>query len=503
MFESDKQYDLCIVGAGMMSLVLLKELADTDLQICVIDIGDDQSRDMHHTNIITTGSVKVSAKSRRFGLGGSARVWGGLSGVLGATDMAEQPMTDFNGWPLSPEDLIPYLVRAGQDHPFPAYTHFITKGIDNSNADLQTETFAAKTSSVQFPRGYGGLFNSDNVTLLSSSKAKRYVINGENEVDYLSVVNQDGSELKVNAKQHALASGGIENARLLLSSLKSNNFNFGWESVVGSGFYDHPKGLLCECKKFDLKKINNFLEKSYGSEKSYLGIALSEDIRKQDKLLHPYVRFQPEFGWDNNDTFLKLMDVRNRFTRKARRAPQITVFSSKTYDHILGFVLFAWFHLLKIFGVKPSFSKIKMYAHMDMRPLKSNKIYLSDKEDNFGCEIPKIDLSIGDLEVESLFRLYQAVRVYFKEEDIALFPDLTKLEIATYISHEASHHMGATRMGTNPASSVVDSKSRVHGINNLSVLGTSVMPSGGNVNPTYTAAALTIRFADHLKQNML
>jgi choline dehydrogenase-like flavoprotein len=63
----------------------------------------------------------------------------------------------------------------------------------------------------------------------------------------------------------------------------------------------------------------------------------------------------------------------------------------------------------------------------------------------------------------------------------------------------AAHHMGTTRMSTDPRTGVVDEQSRVHGVANLFVAGSSVFPTASYVNPTLTITALSLRLADHLQ----
>jgi choline dehydrogenase-like flavoprotein len=47
---------------------------------------------------------------------------------------------------------------------------------------------------------------------------------------------------------------------------------------------------------------------------------------------------------------------------------------------------------------------------------------------------------------------------------------------------------------------VVDADLRVHGLENLFVIGSSVFPTGhGYANPTLTLLALALRLADHLQ----
>jgi choline dehydrogenase-like flavoprotein len=67
------------------------------------------------------------------------------------------------------------------------------------------------------------------------------------------------------------------------------------------------------------------------------------------------------------------------------------------------------------------------------------------------------------------------------------------------IDQDASHHMGTTRMGVDPSSSVVDLNGRVHGTENVFAAGASVFPTSGCANPTFTIVALSIRLAEHLR----
>ena len=64
------------------------------------------------------------------------------------------------------------------------------------------------------------------------------------------------------------------------------------------------------------------------------------------------------------------------------------------------------------------------------------------------------------------------------------------------------HHMGTTRMATDPAQGVVDADCRVHGLTNLYIGGSSVFPTGGYVNPTYSIVQMALRLADHLEDEL-
>ena len=76
------------------------------------------------------------------------------------------------------------------------------------------------------------------------------------------------------------------------------------------------------------------------------------------------------------------------------------------------------------------------------------------------------------------------------EKDDITWPDDTKA---------GWHHMGTTRMGTDPKKSVVDENCKVHSLNNLYVAGSGCYTTSAAPNPTLTLTALSLRLSDHLK----
>lgn len=61
-----------------------------------------------------------------------------------------------------------------------------------------------------------------------------------------------------------------------------------------------------------------------------------------------------------------------------------------------------------------------------------------------------------------------------------------------------NHQCGTCRMGTDPATSVLDVHCRTHEVENLYVVDASFLPSSGASNPTMTIAANALRVAEHL-----
>ncbi len=73
------------------------------------------------------------------------------------------------------------------------------------------------------------------------------------------------------------------------------------------------------------------------------------------------------------------------------------------------------------------------------------------------------------------------------------YPSLARRK-APYLWHET----GTARMGSDPATSVVDPDCQVHGIKGLYVMDASVLPTAGALNTGLTIMALALRAGDHI-----
>lgn len=64
------------------------------------------------------------------------------------------------------------------------------------------------------------------------------------------------------------------------------------------------------------------------------------------------------------------------------------------------------------------------------------------------------------------------------------------------------YQSGTARMGTDPATSVLDLNCRTHEIDNLYVVDSSFFPSCASVGPALTIMANALRVGDHLKERL-
>jgi choline dehydrogenase-like flavoprotein len=71
-----------------------------------------------------------------------------------------------------------------------------------------------------------------------------------------------------------------------------------------------------------------------------------------------------------------------------------------------------------------------------------------------------------------------------------------------FVAAAGFHFLGTARMGTDPATSVVDAVGRAHDIPNLVLVDGAVFVTAGAVNPTSTIQAIALRNADALADRL-
>lgn len=122
-------------------------------------------------------------------------------------------------------------------------------------------------------------------------------------------------------------------------------------------------------------------------------------------------------------------------------------------------------------------------------PDEANRVTLSDQKDAYGFPLAQVVHTIGPHQTkmrEAALKLGQEIMNAAGAHDVWINPKADQ------------HIMGGAIMGADAKTSVTDSFGQTHDVPNLVVLGSSVFPTSGAVNPTYTIHALTLRTAEHV-----
>ena len=130
---------------------------------------------------------------------------------------------------------------------------------------------------------------------------------------------------------------------------------------------------------------------------------------------------------------------------------------------------------------------------MEMSPHADNRVYLGPGRDYLGQADTRIDFEYRS--EDAIARTWAAFTRQLVSSGLGR-PSASPQPFR--FDHGGGHHLGATRMGTDPATSVVDGDCLVHGTENLYAAGSSIFPASGVANPTFAIVAFALRLADHL-----
>ena len=145
----------------------------------------------------------------------------------------------------------------------------------------------------------------------------------------------------------------------------------------------------------------------------------------------------------------------------------------------------------------------KIKSAWEQLPEKTNRVDLSTVEkDEFGIPRPVLHWKKSAFDRTTVIKSLQAFNDWLMDTDMG------RLKVYDWLLNggpyptddvlAGHHHMGGTRMGTDPDVSVVDQNCKVFSTENLYMAGSSVFTTSGHNNPTLPIVQLSLRLADHL-----
>jgi glucose dehydrogenase len=297
--------------------------------------------------------------------------------------------------------------------------------------------------------------------LLDRTVAVRIVKADNGRIDGIELATwNDKGEVRrriARARRYVVAAHSIESARLLLVS------DIGRPSVVGHNLMDHPTGEV----------VGLASEPVFG----FRGPPVTSGIDEWR-----------DGAWRNDHAAWKMSlgnDGHGRF-----RTPEATV--QRWMDQgIFGLDL-----RKQIESHAPRLVRISWAA--EQLPTADNYLELSPQTDELGMTKVRMKYSVDGYTLSAFPRIRDLIaKIYFAA---GITDSETSPDPATYGG--SGHVMGTCRMGEDPATSVVDATCRVHEHEDLFVVGASVFPTAGTANPTLTVAALSLRLAQTLHEQL-
>ena len=335
----------------------------------------------------------------------------------------------------------------------------------------------------------------------------------KSRVTELTFVDTKGQRFTTAPKQVVLATGGVENARILLNAVDDGQVADPHDTL-GRWFMDHPHARLgVLIPNDDIREAGRFHDFHERDGHSVLGhYSLSRDAVRSENLLRfsltfvgaPtvtgtkaaaagaklanswYTRFSPvefseqlvELAKDPRST---IEQFRNKFGSGPRHHTALGGWSDPSTA-------------VTDVGV------LAIESMVAQRPSRDNRIRLGRARSRFGKRQARLQWSWSRPEIDSYWRSVTFVREHLDRINVGKFLGAAELGSGE-VPHAGTgwHQMGGTRMSDDPSSGVVDRHCRHHQTENLFIAGSSIFPStAGYANPTLTVAAVALRLGDHL-----
>lgn len=467
-------FDLCIVGSGPAGISLALEFIGSGIRVGLIEGGgmesDPDTQGLYAGEITGLPHTDLDACRLRY-LGGSSNCWNGWCAPFDAHDFDAKPWVPHSGWPISKADLDPYYRRAGVACEIgPAEfeeSYWAELGLDKPAFDPDRVALCHWRYSppTRFGERYGDdLARADNITVLLHANATGIVASEDgNSVTGIEVASLTGKRATVAARHYVLACGGIEVPRLMLASNARHAKGISNQhDQVGRYFMEHPYAT----SGFLISKDADYLpdvEKIAGGYQVETCLCTPLEVQTREQVMGSALLFERQdnveswFSWGNRDL---------------PEPPQ-------------GYVAYTFL------------------SQSEQAPNPQSRIMLSEKRDALGSPQARMDWQVLDIDKRSVTALVKQAGAEFARLGLGRvkFADWLLDGDAVWGMGAGNHHMGTTRMGDDPKTSVVDKDCRVHGIANLHVASSSVFTTSSWANPTLTIVALAIRLADRLKRD--
>lgn len=534
--------DLCIIGGGPAAISMALRLASSGQTITVVAGGGWSetvtNQDLNRGVVSPTSAHEPLEENRRRQFGGASAVWGGRCIPFDPIDFERRSWVPDSGWPFTYDDLLPYYHEAAElcqigAFEFNAQTAFphtreIIAGLDSE--EIVSYPMERWSPPVNFARAYQSeLEKSETIQVLIDAHVLRLDMNDEPDRISAVTVSMEGVTFSIQADQFVLAAGGIENARLLLSSA-STYFPTGLGNQhdnVGRYYMAHLDGTYASLDPTDRTRLQADFERDADGVYCRRRWWLAESAQKEKGLLntifflyhsdsqngHRDVLFSSRYVAKSMLSIVGQKSVKGAIQKLRELSPSIREHVANIASNGLSQVP----ELVQL-GIK-RLSKRRLpfilpskksrywglFFQAEQRPNRDSRVYLSASEkDAFGMPRAEVHMAFTEEDITSIvtahqlfintFRQNKLGEVIYSEEGLRQFLRKQILEF-----NSSAHHIGTTRMSDNPRTGVVDRDSRVYGLTNLYVAGSSVFPTGGHANPTLTIVAHTLMLADHLK----
>jgi len=470
--------DVCIVGAGAAGITIARELAARPLRVALLESGwlepDAATQSLYAGEIVERPYFALDASRSRY-FGGTTNDWSGECRPLDPIDFEARDWVPHSGWPFGREELEPFYERARS-------ICQLEPADEVRPVALQGDRVCSHPLHLSPPTRFGAVYReqiakaSNVIAYLGANVVGLDTGDPPTTVRAVRVACLAGNRFLVNARVFVLATGGVENARLLLLSNDVQPAGLGnTHDQVGRYFMEH----------LYLDRAATIVARPGAIDDAYT-LGRRTGGRRVRGILGLAPEVQRAEGLTN---FSAVLDDESRRPRELVR----TMLAALRRRRILA-------SRADERHATPRERRYVVKNAMEQAPNPDSRVVLSCERDRLGSPRVSLRWALSPIDKRTMHRAHEILDEELRRAGVG------RLHTAQGRVDDpwperlrgARHHMGTTRMHPDPRHGVVDASCRVHGIANLFVAGSSVFPTAGSANPTLSIVALALRLAEHL-----
>jgi choline dehydrogenase-like flavoprotein len=535
--------DIVIVGAGAagLSLALAISRLRRDLDLIVVEAGGrsydfrDQTRYFKAESIGPDAHPPLELYRRRM-LGGTTSIWGGRCIPLSPDDFTPRPEINRTGWPIPHSEISKYypaaldmldggLCEFDAQAAFPGTAGSLAPGARPTGLVLdQLERFSPPADLAQHYRAE--LETSANVRILLNAACTDIKTQDGAERASGVVLKCAGIEISIQAQSTVIAAGGLETTRLLLWSQRHAASAKGSDRHLGNNYMTH---LVADLGKLQFFGPRDALQLDYAKSRDGVWcrrlIQLDQAARRKHGLVNFVLR--PSIPAIDDPAHGNAVLSASYFAKRFLIAEYARRLTSSDATQAEGPARLLAKHGLNMLTGAPDLARFSAFwlrnrilarrkipslflpsddgcypleVNLEQLPESQSRLRLGSSLDPNGLPRLIVDWHPGAQSADQLIKLHNVVGDAMQKARIGRLTlnSSEPEEVLRQCQPQGGHHIGTTRMSSDPKSGVVNADLEMWNTKSLYVLGSSVFPTSGFANPTLTIVALALRLAERL-----
>jgi hypothetical protein len=488
--------EIAIIGAGPVGIFFASLSLKNGHRVTLIESGNlnEESELLSRKNYVFQSPSSLPEGVHK--IGGGSTLWRARISEFQEQDFNSPGNIELGRWPFGKNELEKHysklynLLGAGNLTDADFLAKYFSFELDQIPGDFEMRLFRFCQPDF-FVKLFNEIKNHPNFELLAGHLCKSVIKNEVEEKLQLHLLPKSWN-LKIRSFDSVvIACGALQTTALLQRS--DDLISKDTSEDLGKYLMEHIEGYvgkawMCSRKArnfFSAIELNNENRAIYVFHGAGIGLALKHTGKSEGMDINVHFEFRPPMPVFYFQKFKVKFNHQNLVIDLVL---ELSIFLERSISFILRNIRTALFRILNI-------KLYSVYLKAEEIPFRDSTTFLPDLDENFLVYNHKISEITWQKLGAQIFEFQDKFNQSFKSK-IKFSKKVRTIKGLESLFGSNWHPMGTTRMGSDPAHSVVDNNLALHGAPRCYVLSASVFPTGSNSNPTFTTLALASRLSE-------